>query len=50
MSEKSECQHGLVADATESLADDLLGLVEGVEAEIGQFAAFQIAPHTASEP
>ena len=44
MTEECECQPGLVADATESLVDDLLGLVDGVEAEVGQFAAFQVAP------
>ena len=44
MAEEREGQRGLVADAAESLVDDLLGLADGVGAEVGQFAAFQVAP------
>ena len=44
MPQKREGECGVVADATERLVDDLLGLVDGVETEIGELAALQIAP------
>ena len=45
MAEECEGQPGLVADAAEPLVDDLLRLADGVEAEVGQLAAFQVAPY-----
>ena len=44
MSEEREGEAGVVADSTEALVDNLLGLVDGVEAEDGEFATFEIAP------
>jgi hypothetical protein len=42
VAEEGEGQSGLVADPAEPLVDDLLGLADGVEAEVGQLAAFQV--------
>ena len=41
MAEECEGQSGLAADAAEPLVDDLLGLADGVETEVGQLPAFQ---------
>jgi hypothetical protein len=45
MPEEREGEPGVVADATESLVDDLLCLSDGVGTEIGEFAAFEVAPY-----
>ena len=44
MAEECEGQSGLAADAAEPLVDDLLGLADGVETEVGQLPALQVAP------
>jgi hypothetical protein len=40
---KGQC--GLVADTTESLVDDLFGLADGVQTEVGQLGVLQVAPN-----
>jgi hypothetical protein len=40
VAEEGEGQSGL--NPAEPLVDDLLGLADGVEAEVGQLAAFQV--------
>jgi len=45
VAEECEGQSGLAADATEPLVDDLLGLADGVRAEVGELAALQVAPY-----
>src|SRR5674476_1597820 len=44
MPEECGGESGVVADATESLVDDLLCFSDGVRAEVGEFATFQVAP------
>ena len=45
MAEEGEGQSGLATDPAEALVDDLLGLADGVEAQVGEFASLEIAPH-----
>ena len=44
MAQECEGESGLVPDAAESLVDDVLGFLDGVQAEIGQLGALQVAP------
>ena len=44
MAEECEGQPGFVTDAAEALVDDLFGFADGVQAQVGQLAAFEVAP------
>ena len=45
MAEKRKRQRGCPANAAETRADRPLDLAEVVRAEVGQFAALDVAPH-----
>ena len=44
MPEKRDGESGVLSDAAECLVDDLLGLSDGVGAEVGEYSTLEVAP------